>query len=711
MTDLRSGLLAARELGPSALLSYATYRLGLATGRIQSRTRAVAWDDRPFEHWLRREVPHDPAGYAAYRIRKTGPRFFFDAGTAGLPWQPEQPVPEALRQEADDIAQGRFRLFGGPPLDLGFPPDWFAFPPPLSGGPPLNAMEHWSRIPLNTQGVDARLVWELSRFGWVFPLARAYRWVGEPRYAEACWRLIDDWRRANPPNRGVHWASAQEVGLRILALAFAERVFFPAWAEKPERLQRLGQLVAFHAARIPPTLSYAQAQNNNHLISEAAGLYTAGLLFPEFVESDHWRDLGRGLLVSAFDRQVFDDGGYVQHSANYQRLALSLGVWSARLAEINDEPLPDRTRQAIARLARSLAAQADAESGRTPSFGPDDASDIISLATVDSGDVRPMTAAAAGLALREAWYQPGPWDETSLWLGIGRGTRTDPARPPSLPDTGLHYLEARQARTSLRCVKFHERPGHSDQLHIDLWWRGHLLTFDPGSYLYNGPPPWEDGLAGAIVHNVPVLDGEEPMRRAGRFLWAGRAQGTFKGRQDEGGTRRMRAVHDGYRRLGLTVSRTVTLFDDGGWLVEDGVLPTRGAGRGDSRRRLTVGWNLPDVPWEWAAGELRLSVDGGSPRFGWDACSKEDVRAGLVRAGEWIAGNPADGPIALWGWTSPRYSAIVPCLRLVLEVRGKPPLCLRTRLSPEGGWPKSLVQAWEDGPRISASPSRRTTVG
>ena len=28
------------------------------------------------------------------------------------------------------------------------------------------------------------------------------------------------------------------------------------------------------------TLAYAKAQNNNHLISEAVGLYTAGIFFP-----------------------------------------------------------------------------------------------------------------------------------------------------------------------------------------------------------------------------------------------------------------------------------------------------------------------------------------------------------------------------------------------------------------------------------------------
>jgi hypothetical protein len=68
----------------------------------------------------------------------------------------------------------------------------------------------------------------------------------------------------------------------------------------------------------------------------------------------------------------------------------------------------------------------------------------------------------------------------------------------------------------------------------------------------------------------------------------------------------------------------------------------------------------------------------------------------LARGGVWIAGEPGEGPIDLWGWSSPRYSAIEPCLRLVLEVDGDCPLVLRTRLSPGGDWPEAMDRFWDD---------------
>lgn len=692
MTDLRLGLTAARELGVAPLFHLARYRIGLMTGRTRRRTPVGDSYDDGLGRWLRPDVPAEPEAFAARRVDPAGPRFFFDAAAEGLPAGGQAPPPKGLRREADDVLAGRFRMFGRSAMDRGFPPEWNAFPPPLESRAPLADTRHWSEIPLDEPASDVRLVWELSRFGWVFLLGRAYRWTGERKYAEAGWTLVEDWCRANPPNRGIHWASAQEVGLRILALAFAERVFFPAWRREARRIQFLASAVRWHAARIPPTVDYGRAQGNNHLLSEAAGLYTAGLLFPELRESERWKQLGRDLFEDGYRRQVFSDGGYVQHSANYHRLALALGVWTARLAAVNGEPFPSGTIEAIGRLAQGLAAQADSDTGRAPCFGPDDSSDILPLSSADASDVRPFAAAAGRLFLGEEWYPPGAWDETSLWLGAGAGAQAGPPRPESLNEAGIHFLRGASTWGSLRCVEFHERPGHSDQLHVDLWSGGRPFTLDPGSYLYNGPPPWQNGLAGALVHNVPVIDGREPMRRAGRFLWVDRAQGVLEGRETRRGIHELRGTSDGYRRFGVRLSRTVSMFPGGGWIVTD-------TADGASRRRLTVGWNLPDLPWEWLDHELRLSGENGGPWVGWGHPRHGGAdgweRAGLIRAGQWIAGDPVEGPAEVWGWASPRYSVIEPCLRLVLEIRGECPLVLRTRLSSTGGWPSSLVLAWD----------------
>ena len=112
MTDLRSRFLVARELGFSALIPYAAYRIRLASGELARRTPARDWEDRPFEAWVRSGVPTDPAGYAAYRARTVGPRFLFDGSIAGVPPGVVGSAPDGLLLEAEAVRAGRFRMFG-----------------------------------------------------------------------------------------------------------------------------------------------------------------------------------------------------------------------------------------------------------------------------------------------------------------------------------------------------------------------------------------------------------------------------------------------------------------------------------------------------------------------------------------------------------------------------------------------------------------------
>jgi hypothetical protein len=159
----------------------------------------------------------------------------------------------------EEIIAGKARLFGGPPLPLLLEP-----PGPLA---------HWTEYELGQApggwGVeDVKLIWEPARFGWVYPLGRAYRLSGDERCPGAFWRFFETFDHANPPNLGPNWTSAQEVALRLLAFTFAAAVFAGSAESTPARLERLAQSAAEHAARIPITLPYARAQHNNPLVSE-----------------------------------------------------------------------------------------------------------------------------------------------------------------------------------------------------------------------------------------------------------------------------------------------------------------------------------------------------------------------------------------------------------------------------------------------------------
>lgn len=654
---------ALRELGPKQLGLYALYRLRLESGWLRWKTGD--WEERTATPELRRA---QLAGVS------TGPRG--EESWLALPEANEvrqvigeQGAAQVLEQ-AGEIAAGKARLFGGEPAPLNLEPDW-----PLA---------HWTayeqgRAPWGAE--DVKLVWEPARFGWAFTLARAYTLTGDAAWAEVFWRHTETFLRANPPNRGPNWASAQEVALRLIALAFARQVFAPAECSTPERLQRLDQALAAHAQRIPPTLIYARSQHNNHLLTEAAGLYTAAACLPEHPEAGRWRALGWKWLNLGLQEQISPEGAYSQHSANYQRLMLQTALWAGKLAAGAGQDWPQETLEKLGAATRWLLKLVDPASGRTPNLGPNDGAYILPLTVCPFHDYRPALQTASLAFLGQPAFEPGPWDEMSLWLAA------DAARHPRRPAGGEHgldvgeapiRLEGRDSWAYLRVARFTSRPGHADQLHLDLWWRGSNVAQDAGTYFYNAPPPWDNALMGTAAHNTVMVAGRDQMTRAGRFLYLDWAQGRVieHTRAEDGSFERLAAEHDGYRGLGVVHRRSVERGETG-WRVEDRVLPLHGSAQAAGEETwASIHWLLPDWPYQVETGaagwQVRLESPQGTVRLSVQAGPGELVAGRLVRAGELVAG---EGPAAVVeGWVSPTYAHKIPALSLRLTARGRLPV-------------------------------------
>ena len=728
MASLKLAFNAARELDPGSLALYALYQTLLRSGWLRHHTPIYEWDARPLADWLNPDFPAESEAYVERRATQA-PCFFFKGKSEFAAQLKHMLVnhESTILNEADEILCGRLLLFGGEPVDLGFPYNWAAFAP-MAGGESIQSLDlsrHWSTYNLDTFPADVKLLWEGARFGWVYPLARALWLSGDERYAEALWILIESWREANQPNAGPHWISAQEVALRLMALVFVTHILTPQLMKVPKRATRLAEMIAVHADRIPPTMIYARAQGNNHLLVEAVALYTVGLLFPEFRLAERWRVMGRRWLVEALTRQVFPDGGYIQHSTNYHRLALQAGLWAARLAEINGEPLPTPALDALSRLTECLTALVDPHSGRVPNFGPNDGALILPLSTCPFDDFRPTIQVAAEVLYGQPIYPPGPWDEACVWFGLGvkeptvgdvlrsspRGVNAIRKGLPNLhlkggvdgdlhqgedfPHTGLYLMRGQRSWGMLRCAQFNSRPGHSDQLHLDLWWRGQNVAGDPGTYLYNGDPPWDNSLTGAEVHNTLVVNCQDPMRSAGRFLWLDWAQGRVLGRWRSAGGRLevLTAEHHGYDRMGVIHRRTIVRAGDDLWLVVDDLC-------GDGLHRAHAGWLLPDEQGQLEGRYLGLTLAQGRLKVGFGG---SEGPVGVYRAGVLVEGEETGSGGHLWGWRSRSYAMLEPALRLVTEVEGSLPFRLETWWLFNDADPHKLSVGWRDpGDGLSA---------
>jgi hypothetical protein len=645
---------AWRELGPRAMGLYGLYQLQLRSGVLERRTQAST---------------------AAAARRAAGK--LCATLLANLPERSSLEIvcgAEGVRstlEEADEIAAGQVRLFGGPPVPLNLRPD--------------EPLLHWSAYERGRPAVpegDVKWIWEAGRFGWAFTLGRAYRLCGDERYPQAFWGYAEQFWRANPPYDGPHWLSAQEAALRLMALAFAGQVFIGSPHSTAQRMARLAGSIAEHAARIPPSLAYARAQNNNHLLSEAAGLYTAGLALPEHPQAPRWRSSGWKWFHRGLQSQIDDQGAYIQNSANYQRLLLQLALWMQCLAAQDPQAqMPEESRRRLASAAAWLLALLDPVSGAVPNLGPNDGAHILPLANCPFQDYRPTLQAAAQVFLGSRPLERGPWDELALWLTPqqAQGITAAPTRRPAASTPRVLRHPELPSWAYLRAARFSGRPGHADQLHLDLWWRGQNLALDAGTYLYNAPPPWDNSLAFTAVHNTLTINQRDQMTAAGRFLFVDRAQADVLQAADD----QLVARHDGYRGLGWWHQRSLQVVPQG-WLVTDLVLPVKPGERPGKTVQARLHWLLPDWEWEFQGACLRLLSDSGWVELEVNAEPGGERPAELntpaiqiVRRGELVYGFGEISPT--WGWFSPTYGYKHPALSLGITLRGPAPLEFTSR--------------------------------
>ena len=201
---------------------------------------------------------------------------------------------QSILAQAESVLAGNLPFFGRLSFPSGFPPQWFRNPVTRQR---VSPKQSWTRMRFASASYgDLKFILEPSRFLFVYPLARAYSLTGDDRYPQAFWTAIEDWARNSPPMSGPLWICGQECSLRILAWTFGLYSFIHSAATTPERVALLTSMIAAHAWRTVQTLGYARSQRSNHLISEAVGLWTAGVLYPELSEAFAWRTLGARLV-------------------------------------------------------------------------------------------------------------------------------------------------------------------------------------------------------------------------------------------------------------------------------------------------------------------------------------------------------------------------------------------------------------------------------
>ncbi len=615
------------------------------------------WEDRPLETWLREGIPAEPRAYAEWR-RQNSPAFLFDElhVSQGVSWSPKTAVEEAGR-----ILSGEIKYFSHTYYKTGFPPDWHKDP---VTGIRLDPRRHWSELS-DDPGVDIKFIWEPSRFGMVYPLVRAYASTRDEKFAEAFWDLIQSWAQANPPNTGPNWMDGQEAALRLTAWMFGFYAFLDSPATTPGRVTQFAVMVAAHAERIYKNIAYAISTHSNHTISEAFGLWLAGLLFPELKGSEKYLPLGRGLLEQEAAAQIFPDGTYSMYSLNYHRFVLHIYLMVLRLAEINLSPLSGIVFERVSASIDFLSRLIDPQTGRMPVYGSNDGALVLPLNDCDYIDFRPLLQLGSFVTRKQLLFQPGPWDEDLFWLYGSAPLTPSPSAfqgntefnsTSSFPYGGIYLLHGHSSKAVIRCTDYRSRPSHADQLHVDLWIRGLNIACDAGTYLYSGEGVWRNGLAHTAVHNTVTVDRVDQMKSLTRFTWTDWSKGKVLKHDEnvwQGG-------HDGYKRLAYPVShtRTVLSLADDRWLIVDRLAASRA-------HHYVLHWLLCDGDFggQENPAENRILL---KPLDGKPSDSRIHIQMGLREGGGNFSIVRAD-PNTTRGWRSKYYGHKEPAVSLMLE--------------------------------------------
>ena len=500
---MRRKSLPFREFPTAAVTIWRTFGCrGLIRRGLHEGRRAFGWY---------RAAPRRQLGMAGEPL----PGFVPDLYALG-----EAAPPDLALDRGARVASGEFLAFGWRWDPLPAAPDaWVTHPrsrEPL-GGPPW-----WDLNLYAPAGADIKLLWEPARFGWVYDLIRAYAVQPDDRYPAAFARHFRGWSASSPPFRGPHWACGQETAIRAIALLWADG-WLSLMGQHYEPLRReVSEVLAVSGERIAAALGYALSQRNNHGISEATGLIALGSRFTgHHPEAAAWLARGRRALEESIIDQFAEDGWYAQHSFNYLRVALDQALLAHRVLEGQNLELSP---EAVSRLIASvhlLVAVVDPSTGGMPDHGANNGALVHPVSTAPFRDFRPLLTAATATLRQPLPSNLTPDPECLAWLSLEKPVTGPPTSGDAVVSGSSGWVAVRKGgfKVFLRAGSYRSRPGHIDPLSLTVSLEGQAIIVDPGTFSYNAPPPWRNGLAGPEVHNGPQRGDRALGVRGPRFLW------------------------------------------------------------------------------------------------------------------------------------------------------------------------------------------------
>lgn len=423
----------------------------------------------------------------------------------------------------EKIKQGDRLFFSKEWFSLGKDYDWVTNP---SNGYSYSNKIHWSKIKdYSSEAGDIKYVWEPSRFTFIYDVIRHDQFTGQDN-SQWIWDQIQSWINSNPINCGPNYKCSQEISLRVLNWTFALHYYKDSKSISDCFFQEVMHVIEWQIRHVYNNINFSRiAVRNNHAITESLALYITGNLFPFFENSNLWKQKGKKWFEEEIAYQVYSDGTYLQFSHNYHRVVIQLFNWAFMVSQLVGDKFADIVYERSYVSLDFLYNCQDDTSGWLSNYGSNDGALFFPLSNVDFRDFRPQLQTLHVFLTGSPLYEPGPWDEESLWMNA-KAIECKNYLPlvkkngwKTFPKGGFYLLREDQILTFIRCGSHNDRPAHADNLHVDIWNNGKNIAYDCGSYKYNTDTPLLKYFMGTASHNTIMLGDNDQMLKGGRFIW------------------------------------------------------------------------------------------------------------------------------------------------------------------------------------------------
>lgn len=370
------------------------------------------------------------------------------------------------------------------------------------------------KIPVDGDGVDIKVPWELSRLQHLPILVQAYLITDDEKYAVEIINQLEDWIDSNRPMFGVNWVCTMDVGIRIANMLAAYEYIKDSPNCTGGFSLKFIRTVYEHGSHIINNLEWSEEITSNHYLSDIAGLLFVSVSVPIFKESSSWRDFALEELIKEMEKQVYADGVDFEGSTCYHRLVLELFFYSAVLCRNNNISLPPAFLDKLYKML-DFEYYLIKPNGKIPQIGDNDSGRLFKFTEREVLDHSYLLCLGSIFFREPKWKRKEfGYDYEALWVLGQRGKKAwddiewneNVTVSKAFKDAGFYIMRDKDVYLFISCGPNGQNGngghGHNDKLSFELCIGGEDFIIDPGTYLYTPEPEWRNKFRSTAWHNT-----------------------------------------------------------------------------------------------------------------------------------------------------------------------------------------------------------------